>query len=66
MDTLRTLYYDPSTGFKSKKNLYDLVKDKGITKKQVDDFLNSQEVYQLHKKPQKPKHYIPIIAKAPN
>ena len=46
--------------------MYDAVKDKGITKQQVDQFLKQQEVYQIHKKPELPKHYIPIIAKYPN
>ena len=66
MNILRNIYYDPSTGFQSKKKLYEVAKEKGITKQQVDYFLNSQEVYQLHKKPEVPKHYIPIIAKYPN
>ena len=50
MNILRNIYYDPSTGFQSKKKLYEVAKEKGITKQQVDYFLNSQEVYQLHKK----------------
>ena len=66
MNILRNIYYDPSTGFQSKKKLYEAAKEKGITKQQVDYFLNNQEVYQLHKKPEVPKHYIPIIAKYPN
>ncbi len=66
MNTLRSIYYDPSKGFQSKKNLYETVKEKGITKQQVDDFIESQEVYQLHKKSDLPKKYIPIISKYPN
>ena len=49
MNILRNIYYDPSTGFQSKKKLYEAAKEKGITKQQVDYFLNNQEVYQLQK-----------------
>ena len=66
MNTLKKIYYNPTTGFQSKKKLYEAVKDKGITKQQVDYFLNNQEAYQLHKKPEIPKVYIPIISKYPN
>ena len=66
MDILKEIYYNPSSGFQSKKILYKIAKEKGIQKQQVDYFLKSQEVYQLHKRPDKPKHYIPIIAKEPN
>jgi len=66
MEYLKSIYYNPQTGFQSKKKLYEFVKDKGITKEQVEYFLKSQEVHQLHKKPELPKHYIPIIAKYPN
>ena len=66
MNILKKIYYDPTTGFQSKKKLYEAVKDKGITKQQVDYFINNQEAYQLHKKPEAPKVYIPIISKYPN
>jgi len=66
MNILKEIYYNPATGFQSKKKLYEVAKEKGITKQQVDYFLKSQEVYQLHKRPEKPKRYIPIIAKEPN
>ena len=66
MDLLEKIYYDPSKGLQSKKRLYEAVKDKGITMKQVDEFLKNQETYQIQKKPHLPKHYIPIISKEPN
>jgi len=66
MDVLKKIYYNPLTGFQSKKKLYEVAKEKGMTKQQVDYFLSNQEVYQLHKRPEKPKRYIPIISKTPN
>ena len=66
MDIVKKVYYNPSTGFQNKKRLYEAVKDKGITKNQVNEFVRSQEVFQLHKITELPKHYIPIIAKYTN
>ena len=65
METLKSIYYNPTTGFQSKNKLYEIAKERGITKQQVDYFLNSQEVYQMHKKPNRVIKYIPIIAKYP-
>lgn len=61
-ELIRNAYYDPSTGLQSAVKLYDKLKDKGITLKQIKDFINSQEVYQLHKTSQKIKKYFPISA----
>ena len=44
-------YYDPSVGMQSAKKLYQKLKDKGVTLKQIKDFIAQQEVHQLNKKP---------------
>ena len=46
--------------------LYNKLKDKGITRKEITDFLHKEESYQIHKKFVKPEIYIPIIAKYPD
>ena len=48
-------YYDPKTGFQSGEKLYRKLKDKGITRNQIKDFINNQEVHQLHKQQHKIK-----------
>ena len=61
-EILKKVYYDPKTGFLSAKKLYENVKSKGITMKQVKDFLNAQLTVQLTKK-QGPLPKIGILAK---
>jgi hypothetical protein len=48
---LKKLYYDPKTGYKSMRRLYETAKesDKSITLKKVKEFLSSQEEYQINK-----------------
>jgi hypothetical protein len=48
MDILKEIYYDPKSGFISRDRLYEKVKDKGITRKQVSEFLDKQKVNQLY------------------
>ena len=38
------------------------MKDKGITRNQIKDFINNQEVHQLHKQQHKITKFIPITA----
>ena len=47
---LSKLYYDPKTGFPSVENLYRKAKEDGkkYTKKQIEDWLDKQEVVQTH------------------
>lgn len=47
---IRKAYYDPSTGFSGVDKLYQKLKSKGITRKQIKEFINKQEVYQTTKK----------------
>jgi hypothetical protein len=48
---LNTIYYDPKhpAGFASVRKLYDAVKHKGYTLKQVRQWLSSQDAYTLHR-----------------
>ena len=49
MELLRKLYYDPKTGFVSAQKLWEKVKDKKVTLKQVQEWLNNQESVQVQK-----------------
>ena len=42
-DLLRELYYDPKTGLTNAIKLLDKVKDKGITKNEIDAFIKKNE-----------------------
>ena len=55
--SLSKIYYDPLQGFLSAKKLYDKVKEYGYTLKEVKDFINSQETYQVNKQTHKPKQF---------
>lgn len=58
---LKALWYDPSTGFIGRDKLYAKVKDKGISRRKVMDWLKKQETYQLHKPTHKTKDINSII-----
>jgi len=60
---LKVLFYSPSTSTTSIQKLYDKVKHRGISLKQVRDFVNRQEAHQLYKHHKRIKHYFPIVAK---
>ena len=49
-------FYDPKYGMQPATKLYNKLKDKGITLKQVKDFIEKQEGYQLNKQTVKVKH----------
>ena len=53
MELLRKKYYDPKSGFISASKLYEKVKSKGVTLKQVEDWLNKQESVQTQKEVRK-------------
>ena len=50
---LTNLFYSPDTQFTSIKTLYDAVKNKKITQREVKEFIQKQEVNQLFKKQKK-------------
>jgi len=63
---LKVLFYSPSTSSTSVNNLYSTLKHRGVTKEQIKDFVNRQEVTQLYKKPIRIKSYFPISASYKN
>lgn len=66
-ELLNTVYYKEKN-FVGRDKLYNLVKDKedAPTKQEVADWLNDQEVHQLHVKPKKSVGVAPIITSKPN
>lgn len=64
-DILADLYYNPATGFQGITNLLREARKvkSSITRKQVKDFLEAQETYQITKRPPKKKREkLPITA----
>ena len=59
---LKESFYSPETGLVSSEKLFKKLKDKGITRKELQEFINKQESYQLHKQPPKVHHYFPIVS----
>ena len=46
MDIIKQTYNDPEFGLQSAEKLFLKLRNKGITKKQIDDFLKKQETSQ--------------------
>ena len=63
---IRKIYENPETGLYSAEKLYKKLKDKGISLKDIKDFLKSQETHQIHLQTTKPHHYFPIYSKSKN
>ena len=55
-------FYDPEEGMQSSTKLYQKLKNKGITLKQVIQFIENQEAHQLNRQPVRVKHYFPITS----
>ena len=62
-ELIRKTYYDPAKGFVGVSKLYNILKEKGITKEQIKQFLEKQEIYQTSKK--KPVHQNSFIPRYP-
>lgn len=64
---LKSLYFDPKTGFMGTKRLYSIVQQEysGITRNDVARFLKSVEVHQQTRAPQRMSTVKPIVAKRP-
>jgi len=60
---MQILYYSPGTQYTSIKELYDNLKNKGVTYNEVKNFVQNQESNQLFRKQKRIKHYFPISAK---
>lgn len=65
MEKLKKIYYDASQGYWSLEKLYKKAKEEipDLTRKDVKNFLEEQEVYQVYKEPKKPKEFNTIVAK---
>ena len=59
---LSNLFYGPSSTTSIKK-LYEKLKHQGITYNEIKEFVQKQEVYQMHLKRKRPKNFFPIVAK---
>ena len=61
--TLKSVYYDPanSASFSSAQNLYEAVKQQGITLQQVKEWLSKQITYTLHKSRRKRFQRNPVV-----
>ena len=59
---LKESFYSPEIGLISSEKLFKKLKDKGVSRKEVQEFVNKQESYQLHKQPAKVHHYFPIVS----
>jgi hypothetical protein len=60
-DYIKRIYEDPENGYPGEARLYELVKDEGISRKQVKEFLETRKTAQRFKK-QKKIPFIPIEA----
>ena len=66
-EKLSELYYNPRTGFQTKRKLYQTARANGIqvSEGDVQRFLEKQEVHQITKQVQKPKEFSTIYAPEP-
>jgi len=53
MSLLNDIYTNPKTGFSNLKKMYELLKKKGFTYKDILEYLKNNEVQQLHRPKQK-------------
>ena len=61
LQILQEVYYNPKTGFGNANKIYQRVKGKGITLKEVREFIKNQDVSQIHK-PVSRHEYYPIYS----
>jgi transposase InsO family protein len=61
---LKSIYYNPLTGFSGENQLYLRAREYGITLKDVKEFLKNQTVAQLHRPVNRKIDYFPIIGRA--
>lgn len=64
-ELIKSTYYDPTTGLISANKIYQKLKDKGVSLKQIKEFLEKQETSQLYKPVTKQKVFFPIVSYAP-
>ena len=63
---MQVYYYSPKQQYTSIKNVYKLLKHRGIKYDEVKDYIQKQESHQLFKKQKRIKNYFPIVAKHTN
>ena len=63
---IRQVFQNPATGLISAEKLYQKLKDRNVSRKEIHDFLQKQETYQLHKRPRRIRHYFPIVSNGVN
>jgi len=59
-EIIKTNYYNPKIGFQSASRLYEKLKHLGITKKEIQTFIQKQSTHQEHTQIPHIKHYHPI------
>ena len=62
---IKVLFYSP-TGATSVNKLYQKLKHRGITRKEIQEFIDKQESHQIFKKPNTKINYFPIYANHKN
>lgn len=58
-EKIGNIYYDPLQGYTGVEKLYHKLKNSGITRKQIQDFLKKQELYQVNQQPSSQGSFIP-------
>ena len=54
VERIREAYYDPKMGLVSMDRLYRKLRSQGITRKQLKEFFDKQQVQQMHHQSKKP------------
>ena len=57
VERIRQAYYDPKMGLVSGDRLYRKLRSQGITRKDITNFLEKQQVNQMHHQSKKPDYY---------
>ena len=57
VERIREAYYDPKMGLVSMDRLYRKLRSQGITRKQLKEFFDKQQVQQMHHQSKKPDFY---------
>ena len=57
VERIRQAYYDPKMGLVSGDRLYRKLRSQGITRKDITNFLEKQQVSQMHHQSKKPTYY---------
>ena len=61
-EIIKTKYCNPAIGFKSAGSMHDKLKQYGITKEEITDFIKNQSAQQQFAQTPHIKHYHPITS----